>query len=32
MKGMKIPGLPEGMQAKVGNAMKTFEQGKAIFE
>jgi len=32
MKGMKIPGLPAGIQAKVGSAVNMFNQGKAAFE
>ena len=32
MKNMKIPGLPEGMAAKVGDGVKMFQQGKEIFE
>ena len=32
MKNMKIPGLPEGMQAKIGDGVKMFQQGKEIFE
>ena len=32
MKGMKIPGLPAGMTAKVGNAVKTFQQAESVFK
>jgi hypothetical protein len=32
MKNMKIPGLPEGMAAKIGDGVKVFQQGKELFE
>lgn len=32
MKNLKIPGLPEGMEAKVGNAVKTFQQAEGLFK
>jgi len=32
MKNIKIPGLPDNIQGKVGDAVKVFNQGKELFE